>query len=544
MSSIRGKWGFPLDTVPLDGEEARHLLQRRLSLLGKWGFLISGLSTIVLLGVVDRRMQRLASPHGFTTLLVVAALGGMWLLCRTPLRIPTLWLRVIDAAVVIGLSANGVVLQAVVETGAGFPPAWPMPALQLSLVLSWRAALIPSTPRRTAVLGTIGTALVVIGSYLYVAYGLGIADPLFIRVMVGAVAIWCAAAVAGSTLASRVIFGLRLRAREAAQLGQYTLVEKIGEGGMGAVYRAQHALLRRPTAVKLLLPERTSERDLVRFEREVQLTSQLTHPNTIAIYDFGRTSDNVFYYAMEYVDGVSLERLVEDDGPQSPARVIHILAQACGALAEAHGVGLIHRDVKPANLLLCEHGWAHDVVKVLDFGLIKDITPGSDPGVSNVDMIAGTPHYLSPEAITDPGHLDGRADIYALGAVGYWLLTGKVVFEGRTFWEVCSQHLLSAPVPPSAHLGLPLPEDLERVILQALEKTVGSRFESAEAFRTALLACCKGDPWSESQAEVWWIAYRKRPGRTVARGSAPLEISVDLRTRQVLASGLAGTAPR
>jgi eukaryotic-like serine/threonine-protein kinase len=176
----------------------------------------------------------------------------------------------------------------------------------------------------------------------------------------------------------------------AAQLGQYTLVEKIGEGGMGAVYRARHALLQRPTAIKLLLPERTNELDLARFEREVQLTSQLTHPNTIAIYDFGRTPDKVFYYAMEYIDGISLEQLVDEDGPQPPARVIHMLVQACGALAEAHGVGLIHRDVKPANLLLCARGGAHDVIKVVDFGLIKDTRPHSGPAVTIADTIAGT----------------------------------------------------------------------------------------------------------------------------------------------------------
>jgi len=541
--STLGRRTLPVDTVPLDAEEARAFLQQRLALLGRWGFLIGVLACLLFFGLVDDRLQRLMSAHGFTVLALLVQLGAVWLLCRMPVRIPAPWLRLIDAVLVIGMSAGGVVLQAVVESGATFPPAWPMPALQLQVVLPLRAALIPSTSRRTAALGTIGAAIVVAGSYLYFVHGLVIIEALHIRVMTGVVFIWCAMAVASSTLVSHVIFGLRKRAREAAQLGQYTLVEKIGEGGMGAVYRAQHALLRRPTAIKLLLPERTNQRDLARFEREVQLTSRLTHPNTIAIYDYGRTSDNVFYYAMEYVDGVSLERLVEDDGPQPAARVIHLLVQACGALAEAHGVGLVHRDIKPANLLLSEHGWAHDMIKVVDFGLIKDITPERSPSITMADTISGTPHYLSPEAIRDPGHLDGRADIYALGAVGYWLLTGRVVFEGLTVWEVCGQHLLAPPIPPSAHLGRPVPEDLERVILRALEKEACARFGSAVELRTALLACGDAGGWSPAQAASWWAGYRRGTSPVAEPVSAPLRLTVDISTRQADERSAITTAP-
>jgi hypothetical protein len=542
--ATHGTRSFPLDAVPLDTAEARAFLQHRLSKLGKWSFLIGGLAFLMAIGLIGE-IQWFMSPYGFTNLALLAELGAVWLVCRMPLRIPTLWLRVIDTAVVIGASVVGVVMTGVVAPApdAEIPAAWQVPALLLNIMLYFRAALIPSTPRRTAVLGTIGAAIIVIGSYLYFVHRLDIADPRALRVMAGSVAIWCAVAVAGSTLASHVIFGLRKRAREAAQLGQYTLVEKIGEGGMGAVYRARHALLQRPTAIKLLLPERTNEVDLARFEREVQLTSQLTHPNTIAIYDFGRTPDKVFYYAMEYIDGISLEQLVDEDGPQPPARVIHMLVQACGALAEAHGVGLIHRDVKPANLLLCTRGGAHDVIKVVDFGLIKDTRPHSSPAVSIADTIAGTPHYVSPEAINDPEHLDPRADIYALGAVGYWLLTGKVVFEGRTAWEVCSQHLLTPPSPPSARLGRPLPEDLEKVILHALEKVVGSRPGSAEELRGALLSCRDAGCWSESQARAWWAGYRERsnqatgrvvPHATAEQGSTLSQLSVDIRAREGL----------
>jgi serine/threonine-protein kinase len=534
--------------VPLDSEEARAFLQHRLAFLGKWLFLIGALAILMLIAVIGE-IQWFVSLYGVTNLALLAELGGVWLLCAIPQRIPTPWLRMIDAAVVVGMSLAGVIMVALAGLGSQDLPPWPVPALLLNLTLYFRAALIPSTPRRTAAVGTTGAGIVVIGSYLYFQHGLGITEPRLIRVMVGDMVIWCSVAVAGSMLVSGVIFRLRERVRQAAELGQYMLVEKIGEGGMGEVYRAEHALLRRPTAIKLLRRERTNERDLARFEREVQLTSQLTHPNTIAIYDFGRTPDNAFYYAMEYIDGISLEELVEIDGPQPPARVIHLLVQACGALAEAHDVGLIHRDIKPANLLLCARGGVHDVIKVVDFGLVKDMLSDRRSGLSVDGTLMGTPHYLSPEAISDPAHVEPRTDIYALGAVGYWLLTGTVVFDGRTLYEVCNHHVGTSPTPPSVRIGGALPEDLERVVLRALEKEIGSRPGSAEDFRAALLACRDAGGWSESQAAAWWTVYRKRSGaaagwpvaKEVRRGST-LRLPVNIRSRQANTSSVVTSA--
>ena len=314
-----------------------------------------------------------------------------------------------------------------------------------------------------------------------------------------------------TTVVSRTVHGLRERVREAMKLGQYTLEHKIGEGGMGVVYKASHALLRRPTAIKLLPPERAGEHNLVRFEREVQLTSMLTHPNTVSIYDFGRTPEGTFYYAMEYLEGFDLQTLVTVDGPQAPERVVHLLAQMCGALAEAHAVGLIHRDVKPANVILCERGGTPDVVKVLDFGLVKQIGPEHDASTSQstVNHIVGTPLYLSPEAISTPAGLDGRSDIYALGCVGYMLLTGAPPFAGESVVEVCGRHLHTPPPPLSDRAPRPVPADLERLILRCLAKSRDERPEDANALRRELLACACASDWTTERASRWWSTRGK-----------------------------------
>jgi serine/threonine-protein kinase len=243
--------------------------------------------------------------------------------------------------------------------------------------------------------------------------------------------------------------------------------------------------------------------DVRRFEREVQLTSRLSHPNTISIYDFGRTEQGEFYYAMEYLDGLDLQTLVEQEGPQEPARVAHLLAQLCGALSEAHGAGLIHRDIKPANVVVCERGGVKDVVKVLDFGLSKELeNPRMEVTLSNVQTIVGTPLYLSPEALLAPDTMDGRSDLYAVGAVGYFLLTGTPPFSGSGLLEVCAQHLHTSPVPPSQRARGPIPARFEALILSCLEKSMDERPQSAAALRDALLALASES--SEPRASGFW----------------------------------------
>ncbi|MHC4135366.1 MAG: protein kinase domain-containing protein [Planctomycetota bacterium] len=328
-------------------------------------------------------------------------------------------------------------------------------------------------------------------------------------------------------LSSRRIYRLRHQMSEAKQLGQYTLEEKIGEGAMGAVYRARHAMLRRPTALKLLAPDDTTEETLGRFEREVQLTARLTHPNTVAVYDYGRSPEGVFYYAMEYLDGINLDRLVADQGPLPPGLVVHLLRQACGSLAEAHGIGLIHRDIKPANLMVCARGGMPDMVKVLDFGLVKDVRRTDQPELSMVGQIVGTPHYISPEALRDPAAIDARADLYAVGAVGYYLLSGKTVFSGGSVPEIINYHLNTPPEPPSQRLGRTVPAQLEAIVLRCLEKEPGKRFDDADELRQALDALGDVEHWTAEAAANWW-GSRSGP---LAKAAEDLEATLGDRER-------------
>jgi len=305
-------------------------------------------------------------------------------------------------------------------------------------------------------------------------------------------------------LAGRLDRKMRDAVIAAGQLGQYALEEKIGEGGMGSVYRARHALLRRPTAVKLLEPSRTTEVSVARFEREVQLTSQLNHPNTITIYDYGRTAEGVFYYAMEFLDGYPLDVLVRRFGPLPDGRVINILSQVCGSLNEAHAAGLMHRDIKPANIMITARGGVYDFVKLLDFGLVKAVDSHKMQTLTAADTVTGTPLYMAPETVRDAEGCDARGDLYALGAVGYFLLTGHAVFESTNVLEIMRAHVESKPVPPSERVGRQISRSLEAVILQCLAKSPGDRPQSAAELSAALQQCVPLSAWGQAEAAAWW----------------------------------------
>ncbi len=296
---------------------------------------------------------------------------------------------------------------------------------------------------------------------------------------------------------------------ELKQLGQYQLEEKLGSGGMGVVYKGHHAMLRRPAAIKLLNIDKVTDASIQRFEREVQITCQLNHPNTIAIYDFGRTPEGVFYYAMEYLDGIDLQTLVEKYGPQPEARVIHILLQVCGSLYEAHSLGLVHRDIKPANIMLNRRGAEGDVVKVLDFGLVKAVDDAKQAGLTAANSLTGTPLYMAPEAIQSPNSVDARSDLYAVGAVGYFLLTGHTVFEAENIVQLCQQHIDAVPVPPSQRLGHPISTELENALLGCLEKVRTRRPQTARDLAQQLRQAPVNNDWSIETADAWWDRHQR-----------------------------------
>ena len=321
------------------------------------------------------------------------------------------------------------------------------------------------------------------------------------------------------------------------ELGQYTLEEKIGEGGMGVVYRARHALLRRATAVKLLLPDRADAASIARFEREVRLTCQLSHPNTIQIYDYGHTPDGIFYYAMEFLQGLNLEQLVARFGPPSEGRVIYILTQVCDSLAEAHAVGLIHRDIKPANVFLCRRGGVADWVKVLDFGLVREYSSGDISRVDGGDdTIEGTPWFMPPEAFQGSRIVDPRSDLYSVGALGYYLLTGQLIFDAETIAEIHDKQLNAAPIPPSQRTQQPISRELEELLLCCLAKEAEARPPSANDLRARLLACAAAGDWTAQERVEWWDAYEQQPlappAETSADPSTPMvTVSIDLASR-------------
>ncbi len=301
---------------------------------------------------------------------------------------------------------------------------------------------------------------------------------------------------------------------KARRLGQYHLVEKIGEGGMGSVYRARHALLRRETAIKLLPSDKAEPHAIQRFEQEVQLTCRLAHPNTIQVFDYGHTPDGIFYYAMEYLDGLNLAELVQRHGPQPEERVIHILRQVCGSLGEAHGLGLIHRDIKPANVFITDRGGVPDTVKVLDFGLVRQFGPHASnaqlPEFVRTEGIVGTPNFIAPETIHNSDQADQRSDIYSLGALVYFLLTGEYVFEAGTVAEVCRRHLDEIPLPPSDRLGKPVEADLEALVLKCIAKDPARRPQSAAALGDALAECAAALRWTPERRARWWSTFRQR----------------------------------
>lgn len=321
-------------------------------------------------------------------------------------------------------------------------------------------------------------------------------------------AVYLGIAAAIAVFGSYRIEVLQHEAQEARQVGQYRLRRRLGSGGMGEVFLAEHVLLRRPCAIKIIRPEQAGDPTVLsRFEREVQSTAGLTHWNTVEIYDYGRTDDGTFYYVMEYLPGLSLQELVEKSGPLPPARAVHFLRQACAALREAHARGLIHRDIKPSNVFACERGGVRDVVKLLDFGLVQStgLTP-EDLRLTMKGTILGSPPFMAPEQAAGK-MTDERSDIYSLGAVGYFLLTGQPPFVRETAMEMMLAHAYE-PATSLRQSRPETPDDLDAVLLRCLEKDPSRRFSSVSELDAALSACGCAEEWTEERAAAWWQEHR------------------------------------
>jgi len=539
--------GAPLSDLPrarlrgsslTDTEEGRTFFGQRLSVLGLCIFALSGgfqcvqsvTFTALTWGHVPIWTRNgVLGAEALLQLGATATAGLLWWLSRRR-SLPAAWFPRLDAGATIlmcGFFQASATMERELETGVV------LMVLTTLCVLGTRAIVVPSGVRRTLAISVVCTApIVVLTAVLVHRAG---ASPGNVVVSASNGVMWAIVLITISTVASGTIFDLRREVGQTRVLGQYTLEEKIGSGGMGEVWRASHAMLRRPTAIKLLLPERTGEAALQRFEREVQLTARLTHPNTVSIFDYGRSLDGVFYFAMELLDGVDLERLVGDHGPLPPERVVHVLRQVCGALAEAHAMGLVHRDVKPANVILIARGGEADVAKVVDFGLVKELEVSGDVALTGTSAILGTPLYLSPESIVSPGSVDAQTDIYALGAVGWFLLVGRPVFDSDNLVAVCSHHLHSIPERPSARIGRPLPSDLEDVLLQCLDKDRNARPIGARALRDALDACACAGRWTDARAAAWWAEFgAAQASATGRRSGAPHTLAIDLSVREAV----------
>ena len=539
-----------LGSASTDTEEGRAFFQERLGLYAMWGFVLSGFFYVMNVG-----LAMLVAPSYFFELSFLAHFGAtataglIWGLTRTlTFDYRTLvWMDNVGLVLLCGLFALMGAQLAIQHVDFVKDPVHALLIGQMACmtVILARTLAVPSTPARSfwlafiALLPQIGlsaytltsaTALSVPAGYEMTQQEAAVSN-LFNIVA------WSGVSLALTAGGARVIFGLRTEADKVKRLGQYTLEEKIGEGGMGTVYKARHAMLRRPTAIKLLPPDKAGEDSIRRFEQEVQLTARLSHPSTIAIFDYGRTPAGVFYYAMEYLEGLNLEELVGQDGPQAPSRVVHVLTQVAEALTtEAHEAGLIHRDIKPANVILCERGGMSDVAKVVDFGLVKSVVASGDGATMRMtsdNILTGTPLYMSPEAIKGTEFVDGRSDLYALGAVGYFLVTGRPVFESENLVEVIGHHLHTAPPSPSAS-GQTVPADLEAVLMRCLAKDPAERFATARALAHALHDCGKTTPWDRERADDWWDVFktaREQARESKGSGTAPPTMAIDLEER-------------
>lgn len=424
-----------------------------------------------------------------------------------------------------------------------FSPAYVESGKPFYVGLSWcfiwiisLSGMVPATIGKKIISSSLAAAmppLVMFSSYAY--FQPEVPDGFLTRGAIGS-AIVGSIVVGLAVVMSRIVHGLGRKLREARRVGSYQLVEQLGAGGMGEVWRGEHRLLARPAAVKLVrrsalesLGGASIDRAMRRFEREAQETAQLRCPHTINLYDFGIAENGTFYYVMELLDGLDLESLVSNFGPQPAERVVHLLRQACQSLDEAHHRGLIHRDIKPANIFCCRYGLEVDFVKVLDFGLVKPIRK-SGPEATKLTAegtLAGTPAYMAPESVLGDTEVDSLVDIYALGCVAYWLLTAQLVFDASSPMRLAIKHVKEPPVPPSTRTELPVPKWLDDLIIQCLAKEPSDRPQTAGELIERLNANQLDRAWDPTRAAAWWSLHKPEEVQTTARDESGWETTAD-----------------
>jgi serine/threonine-protein kinase len=503
------------------------------------GFAVHFLRNAFRLGPTYDHLQLWLLFTGGEIAVLVSALGLLW--SHRPLSMRTL--RTLELTI-FGLIAaffawlqvetyhDGALLRAIVPGHE----ALVFRLVGLSAVLRWfllivlYGTFIPNTWRRCAV---IAGSLALLPLILMGAGGL--LDPATAAYVLSALPetiVLMATALAIAVFGSHKIRELHEKAHEAQRIGQYRLKHILGFGGMGTVYLAEHVLLRRPCAIKLIRPDQAGDpRSLARFEREVRAAATLTHWNTIEIFDYGHAEDGTFYYVMEYLPGMNLEDLVEQHGAVPPERAVHFLRQVCQALHEAHGIGLIHRDIKPGNIFACERGKIYDVAKLLDFGLVKTVgTEGDSVKLTRDGAITGSPAFMSPEQAMGQQRVDARSDIYNVGAVAYYLITGKLPFDRESTLQMLHAQAYEPLVPTPEFTGAAA-ADLQQVILRCLEKDPDRRYQDAVTLEKALAACESAHLWTTERAEEWWrrhadgtaspssLETRKREQQTILAGS-------------------------
>jgi eukaryotic-like serine/threonine-protein kinase len=380
----------------------------------------------------------------------------------------------------------------------------------MALWITFFVLVVPTTMGKAA-LGAIGAALM--GPLALLVYSAVERIPLPTPGRMLSIFLPDLLAAAWALLLSRYVYGMGREISKARRMGYYELTERLGRGGMGEVWRAKHRMLARPAAIKLISPEAMGRGGhltstlIRRFEREAQTTATLQSQHTVQVYDFGVTEDGALYYVMEYLEGLDLQTLIESYGPIPPERTVHFLLQILESLNEAHRAGLVHRDIKPANILAGKYGVNFDFIKVLDFGLARFIEDSRTAGTI-FPIVAGTPAYMAPEAALNASDADVRADLYAVGAVAYWMVTGSLVFEGLTDYETLLEHVNRVPVPPSQRSETEIPAELEQIIMACLAKDPLKRPQSATELIARLKAVPLAAAWTPERAEHWWLAHR------------------------------------